>query len=275
MKFIHDLSNEDYHSSDGISNSTLTMFSQDPHKPAWSKECPQNADKLATFDFGTALHTILLEPHLFESEFAVMPAFNLRTKAGKEEKESFYIDNEDKMILTADEHEKLFLMRDSALSHPVARSLLNADGIAEGSYYSTDSETGLLLKCRPDKYLPAKNLLLDVKSTPELAKFGHSVVDYRYHIQAAHYCHVMSAFHDGPLEFLFLAVAKNYSVGRHEVAVYSLPDEVLEYGQKIHRQNLRDYAEFLNHPPKLEPQELVLPWRFMDDAIHATNEVEF
>ena len=102
--FYDDLSNDDYHSGKGVSKTTLDLAASDPHKVAWSKVCPVDSDKLKTFDFGDAMHAICLEPDRLKSEFVVMPDLNLRTNAGKEERDEFVNAHQDHKILTTPEH---------------------------------------------------------------------------------------------------------------------------------------------------------------------------
>ena len=92
--FIKDMTNEDYHASRAVSKSTLDHIDQDPERVSWAKNCPQDLDKIKTFDFGDAMHAICLEPDRLKEEFVVMPAFNLRTNAGKEDKQAFEKEHE-------------------------------------------------------------------------------------------------------------------------------------------------------------------------------------
>jgi hypothetical protein len=74
MKFIADMSNSEYHGGKGVSKTTLDMASSDPHRPEWSRKCPQDEEKIKTFDFGDAMHAICLEPERLKSEFIDMPS---------------------------------------------------------------------------------------------------------------------------------------------------------------------------------------------------------
>lgn len=78
---IHNLSNADYHAHPAVSSSQLKHMLRTPaHFKAsleTSKE-PSDAMKL-----GSLVHTLLLEPHLVDYEYTVMPKFDRRTKQGK------------------------------------------------------------------------------------------------------------------------------------------------------------------------------------------------
>jgi exodeoxyribonuclease VIII len=230
----------------------------------WSRKCPQDQDKIKTFDFGDAMHAICLEPDRLKSEFVKMPPFNLRTNQGKADKAAFVEEHKAHKILTTEEFRQLHLMFESVMAHHQARALIEADGIAEGSYFWTDEQTGLECKCRPDKHIDSKSLLVDVKTTPSLIKFNYSVDDYRYYVQDAWYCDGVNRFRgDGwGVRMEFLVIQKTIECGRYPVMVVRLPEEAIEYGRAVYREDLNRYAEFLASEQEPETQELVMGYQF-------------
>jgi exodeoxyribonuclease VIII len=272
-RIVEDMPNSEYHGGKAVSKSTLDLASKDLFRPNWARNCPQDQDKIKTFDFGDAMHAICLEPERLKSEFVVMPPFNLRTNEGKKEKTLFMFDNHDKKILTSDEHKKLTLMFESVMAHIPARALIEARGEAEGSYFWTDETTGLECKCRPDKHIVRQNLLVDVKTAPELAKFHFSVDDYRYHVQNAWYCDGVSRFVNEPVRMEFLVIQKTIEIGRYPVMVCKLPDDAVEYGRALYREDLNRYADFLNAGEPIETQELPMSYRFINEMEEKLGEV--
>ena len=239
-----DLSNEDYHGSNGISKTGLDLFASDQSALEWAKNCPVDKDKLKTLDFGDAMHAICLEPERLESDFAVMPDINLRTNVGKEEKKQFILENKDKKIITFDERKKLKLMFESVMAHPYARKLLDADGISEQSHYWIDEESGELCKCRPDRNVFNSKLLVDVKTTETLAKFKFSIEDYRYYVQSPFYLDGYNASTGEDKDtFVFLVIQKTIELGRYPVGCVVLPSFAVEYGRQEYKQNLMHYAQ--------------------------------
>ena len=258
------MSNEEYHAHPAISKTVLDYVASDLHLVDWAKACKVDHKKLATLDFGDAMHAICLEPDRLKSEFVVMPELNLRTNAGKAEKKEFEEANRDKKILTSEEHKKLVLMFDSVMSHPQARDLIEADGVAEGSYFWAESETGIDCKCRPDKEIESRNLLVDVKTTDSLKRFCYSVEDYRYYVQDPFYCDGVGVFKDQP-SMLFLVIQKTIECGRYPVAVWSLPEEAITEGRKRYRSDLRRYQNFIESGKPIDQyNELVMHYRFID-----------
>jgi len=199
-----------------------------------------------------------------------MPAFNLRTNAGKAERDIFMKEHSNSKILTTLEHKQLNLMFESVMAHGEARALIEADGLAEASYFWTDERTGLGCKCRPDKHIERDGrLLIDVKTTPFLAKFHLSVDDYRYYVQDPWYCDGVARFHhDETVRMEFLVIQKTIECGRYPVGVVKLPDDVVEYGRQVYREDLNRYAEYMNSEQQPETRELDMGYRFgqkMDD----------
>lgn len=263
--FFPDMSNADYHKEGSISKTKLDLFARDPFGPEWSRKCPQDQEKLKTFDFGDAMHAICLEPDRLNTEFVEAPGFNLRTNDGKAAQKEFIEAHKDFKILSPDDFKKLRLMFDSVMAHNPARKLIETVGIAEGSYFWTDDETGLLCKCRPDKHIEGWGLLVDVKTTPDLKKFHYSVDDFRYYVQDPWYCDGVGQFGD-PVTMEFLVIQKTIEIGRYPVQVVKLPDDVIEYGRIVYRENLRAYADFLSSDKLINTPELKMSWQFMERA---------
>jgi hypothetical protein len=272
MRFVDGLENDAYHKTKAVSKSVIDMVARDIWAPMWSRDCPQDTNKLKTFDFGDAMHAICLEPDRLKSEFVVMPEINGRTNAGKEEKADFLEANKNHKILTSAEYKQLKLMFESVMAHMPARKLIEAEGIAERSYFWKDENTGLDCKCRPDKYLQGQSLIVDVKTAPELSKFHYSVDDYRYYVQDPWYCDGVGRF-DGEVRMEFLVIQKTIEIGRYPVMVVKLPTEAIEYGRAVYRENLNRYAEFLDSGSEPETMELAMSWKFNQRADEHFGEI--
>lgn len=238
------MSNDEYHRHPSISKSQLDMFSRDENALEWVKNCPVDTEKLKTLDFGTAMHAICLEPELLKTDFIIMPPFNGRSNAGKEEKAAWLELNKDKKVLTTDEYTKLNLMFESVMAHPGARRLIEMQGAAEESFFWTDEETGVECRCRPDKNLTDTQYLMDVKTTEELRKFCYSVEDYRYEVQDAYYTDGLRANDQDKEGMIFLVIQKKIELGRYPVAVWTLPKEAKDHGRIQYKQDLQDYVEY-------------------------------
>lgn len=265
-----DMTNEAYHAHPAISKTSLDMIEKDPQRLQWAKKCPRDEDKLKTFDFGDAMHAICLEPDRLKREFIAAPEFNRRTKDGKLAEAEFKQQHADKKILSAEEWKKLNLMFESVMAHPEARQIIEAEGQAETSWFWTDKETGIDCKCRPDKIVgPA---LIDVKTTDTLEKFQYSVIDYRYYVQDPFYRDGLIACDQEAEIMKFLVIQKHIECGRYPVMVCYLPHEAVSFGRLSYRRNLDQLAEYKTNGSKT--LELAMPFRFMEQALEATTEIE-
>lgn len=268
MKAGIQMPSADYHAHPAIGKSTLDLIARDPHLVEWARHAPQDASKTSALDFGDAMHAILLEPERLTADFAVAPELNLRTNDGKAEYKRFVEQHAGKTILDHDDYRKLQLMLASVRANRQAMALLEGDeGFNEHSWFWTDRETGLECKCRPDRYIPSRALLIDVKTTPDISKFKFSVEDYRYYVQDAWYCDGMAA-NGIDCTMAFLVVQTSIECGRYPVQVVTLPQETFLYGQQIYRRDLNRYAAFLANPRNIDTLvELPMHERFLTHCL--------
>lgn len=232
MRVITDMSNAAYHAHHAVSKSTLDKIARSPlHCKAYLDGV--RTEPTAAMQFGTALHTAVLEPAKFSDEFAVFDG-DRRTKAGKAEYEELAAAG--KIVLKREDRDAIRSMREAVFAHPEARELLWNRGLrVEHSVFWTDAVTGLECKCRPDGW--GEGYIADVKTTEDASPegFARSVATYRYHVQAAHY---MAG--TGINRFFFVAIEKKPP---YAVAVYELDSIALALGEQIRRENLMLYAE--------------------------------
>lgn len=211
-------SNDAYHGGPGISYSHLKLISGASPRHYWYKYLNPNREpeeQTPAKLLGSAIHSIILEPDLFTTQYVADPGINKRTNAGKEEWAQFVAENAGKGILTDDQMQTCLAVRDAVWSHPVAAGLLR-QGSSEQSFYAIDSETGELIKCRTD-HLDG-DLIVDVKSTDDASPngFGKSAANFGYPGQVAWYHDVFdAAFGEHPQHWVFMAVEKDppYAIG--------------------------------------------------------------
>lgn len=240
-----DITNEAYHAGPGVSKSQLDDIAICPAFYQWRKAAPVDTEKTKDLDMGTALHCRLLEPDEFKNRFIIVPEFNRRTTAGKEEEKAFLENcaNSGKTVMTAEDGRKLELMYGSVMAHPGCRALLEAEGKTESSIYWTDTETGELCRIRPDKFLTNSPLILDVKKVTDMSRFARHVEEFRYHVQAAMYCEGWKAYSGETPRFAFLAVSESIDCGKYPVHLYILEDEHHDIGYSLFRRDLNTYHE--------------------------------
>lgn len=236
-----DIPADQYHTGPGYSISQLDLVRRAPGLVQWARNSPYTGSDAA--DIGTAVHCLLLEPDEFARRYVVEPVFNRRTNAGKADAEAFAVNNHDRLIISADDHEQILAMQASVMAHPDARALLTMPGESESSIYWTDPTTGLLCRCRPDRWARSHRIMIDVKTTDDAAKFHWSVRDYRYDVQAAFYSDGAAAVGEPVDVFVFVVVGKRREMGRYPVRVIELDPATIEAARAEYQQDLYAVAE--------------------------------
>lgn len=271
------LTNAEYHARPEVSKSGLDLVHRSPLH-FWNRYLNPNRvvePPTPAMVLGSALHTRVLEPHLFDDEYVVAPQCDRRTKEGKMIWADFEQEAAGKTLLKAEDALQINAMAEAVRRHPAARVLLNKSGKAEQSYFWTDDDSGIECKCRPDFHTDDRRIIIDVKTTEDASpsKFlRSSVLQWRYHVQAAFY---MQGVPEAEV-FLFAVVEKKPPFA---VAVYSLPAKLLERGLEEAKADLRTIAECraTDKWPSYseEVQELPLPkWLDDESAAHLVNEIE-
>lgn len=247
--FYEGISNDEYHAGPEVSKTTLDQINQSPAQVPWYRTAPEDKEKSDALNLGDALHALLLEPDRFnEGFYAVTQPVERRSNAGKQRWAAIQAEAGDKPILMPEDLRKLYLMRDSVMAHPDARTFLEADGHAEPSMYWRDPDTGLMCRCRPDKAILKHNVCLDVKSTADMAKFWRSVVDYRYYVQDPYYSDGWThAIGTEMPRFIFLVVSTSINCGKYPVKLVDLTPEYQQIGRDAYRRNLETYRQCVDN----------------------------
>ena len=235
---VPNIPTEEYHRHGSVSKSQLDQFAKSPAHYLASLTTPRK--ETPAMRIGSIFHGMVLEPE--RVKIAVAPQCDKRTKEGKATWEAFCLENAGAEIVTADEGEMLNGMVKSVMAHPAARALLSGPGIAEGSCWWHDEQSGELCRCRPDFYRE-DGIIVDLKSTDDanLEGFARSVAKYRYEVQAAMYSDGVSAATLKPVHgFAFVAVEKSAPFA---VQCFQLDFQALEAGRITYQRNLLDLAD--------------------------------
>jgi hypothetical protein len=223
------LSNEDYHHLKAVSPSQIKALKRSPlhYFDQFLADDREKKPPTASMLKGTALHTAILEPELWDTTIAVPPhAFDRRTKVGRERAEAFEAESAGRIVLSPDDADEVRRMADAVRRHPAARFLLDLPGRREASYTWTDEATGLECKTRPDWHSLDGRIVVDVKTAADAsrAEFARSIANFDYHVQAA-----WNLDAQGGELFLSLVVENTRPYG---VAVYPASEAMLEAGRR-------------------------------------------
>ncbi len=225
---VYDISNEQYHAASGISRSKLMLLDKSPYH-FWYETLSGRAVKsqaTPAMNVGSAFHTLLLEPAKFDTEFAVPPNMDRRTKEGKAIYEEFSIISEGKIILTADQFAKVGKMVELVSKHEIVTTLLD-EAVFEQSIFWTDQETGLQFKARPDIW--SSKMVVDLKTTKDASaySFTRSALNYGYYLQAGMAYEACKAI-GKPFEMFVILVCEKEEP--HVPAVYMMDEVALQFG---------------------------------------------
>ena len=223
------LTNEAYHALKAVSPSQIKVLGRSPlhYYDQFLAEDREKREPTPAMLMGTALHTAVLEPELWDSTIAVpKQAFDRRSKVGKELAAEFERESAGKIVLSPDDADQVRRMADQVRKHPAAGFLLELPGRREASYTWKDPATGLECKTRPDWHSEDRRIVVDVKTTRDAsrAEFAKSIANLDYHVQAAWNQTALEA-----QQFLTIAVE---STRPFAVAVYPASGAMIAAGQR-------------------------------------------
>ena len=235
----------DYNQAEGIRRSDLWKMEDSPEKFRYNLEFP--TEQTPAMAFGSACHKLILEgKDEFDKEYAVAPAVDKRTKAGKEEWEQFVSGNPGKEIVSTDDYSKMVDMSIAIGQSKLAYSILNAKGQTEAAFFWTDKETGEKCKIKCDKVVTTKRrkYIIDYKTTrsAETNRFNSEVFKLGYYMQAGMYAEgVMKAKRLRKLPgFIFVAQEKDPP---YAVNVIEVSDDVMKVGIAKFHELLEKYSD--------------------------------
>ena len=189
-----------------------------------NQDKPKNQKALT---FGSAAHTWILENHLFETEFVVMPPGDRRKKEVKEQWAEALATGKDP--ISNDEFDTLKAMETAIRNHPVADSLLRK-GLKEASIVSKIEGYGET-KCRIDVCDVEQDTLVDLKTCQDVSfdKISRTVWDYHYALQARFYLNCYEEVTGRSAKFFFVFIQKEPP---YDINCIELNNDWLKIGQK-------------------------------------------
>lgn len=267
--FVSQMPNEVYHNyPEGISSSGLKLMLRSPAH--YKFEAPYNTTRAK--EIGTAIHTALLEPERFSSEYMMLR--NVTDRRASEYKQAVKVHGSE-FVLAAGEADNVAGMQETVLANPAMSGRLQADGWREMSLFVRDPETQVLIRVRYD-LLTVDGIAVDVKKCQDARpeEFSRSIFNYAYDLQAALYSDAFEWATGKPLEaFEFAAIEEKMPHGHK---LYQPCETTLQEGRAKYREALNLFAECENSQqwPALDcqgPEVISLPsWRMAQ----IENEIE-
>lgn len=206
------MSNADYHAHSAISSSDVKMVAA-KSLAHWKHKVRKRS---TAFDLGTAVHAMVLEPHL---DLIVRGPEDRR--GDKWKKAVLAADLDGKLVLTESDYDQAVAMADAVRAHPVVQKWMSLPFIAEASFFAEDSLTKTRIKCRPDGFIPSIGLVFDIKTTTDASPegFPREVRKYGYDLQADFYLRTLQSAGYNADDFFFVCVEKEppYAVCVHSL----------------------------------------------------------
>lgn len=191
---------------------------------------------------GSALHCLVLQPTMFNSEYTYLnrmqelpnPEKDYRNPENKAARDLFYATckSEGIKVLEEKEYNNVVGMAESLTKNKVFMQLIQGLEV-ETSHYLYDENLGEEIQLRPDAFSPEKMFLVSLKSTKDASPkgFGRDCENLCYIEKEAFYRKYLEMFYGQPLSGHCIVAVENkfpyYNV------IYNIPTPVQELGEHL------------------------------------------
>lgn len=190
-----------------LSSSVAQILLRESPRKAWTCHPKLNPnyqeEQDSKFDFGTCAHAVLLENDA--SRIAIIEADDWRTKAAKEQRDAARAVG--KTPLLARHYDAVRKMVDVALAFIETSEIADAWHDADSEVTGICQDKGAWLRCRFDRITKNRRIIIDYKTTDNVAPdvFSRQIVRMGYHLQDAFYRRVAEILGVSSPTFIFLA----------------------------------------------------------------------
>lgn len=234
------MTDQEYQNIPAVRRSDLWLMNKTPYHFKYFREKPR--ESTPALQFGAMVHKIILEYDSFLDEYALMPTFDRRTKAGKEAYQNFIDSMGEKTPVSGPDLEKAHAMRAELLTDPLVLEILK--GPHEQPILWTDPITSVPCKCRADciTEYQGRSYIVDYKTTTSCddGAFERSCKAYGYHFQAGMYCEGLFQSSLIDAGFIFIAQEKEAPYAHR---VYFCDDSFIDDGRGVYRNLINRYRD--------------------------------
>jgi hypothetical protein len=235
-----ELSNHDYHADKAsLSRTSIKDFARSPYYYYAMHLNANRPERLATRDmtFGSAFHTLILEQHLFNDEYAIEPERVLLKDVGRAIYEAYKaecdeLERTNKTVLSRDEFNTLMQMREALARDSRIKELIDG-GEIEKSFFWQDPKSELMVKARPD--ILQHNMIVDLKTISDASptSFQRAMIDGWYHVQGAMIRDAVRTLQNVDISNVInICVEKKYPFS---IGIYIIDEEALNYGERLYK----------------------------------------
>lgn len=261
-----ELDNETYHAiKSHVSRSALMDYDKSPYT-YWAKHLnPARPLSHSTpqMQLGTAFHTLILEPVLFEATYVRKPEPVLLKDVGSEAYEEYKgvikaLEKSTKTALNASDWDNLMMMQEALNANKKAMDLI-LDARIENSFFWQDEHSGVLIKARPD--ILHHNMIVDLKTCSDASPraYQNEMVKYGYHVQGAMVRDAVEAIENNRIDVVInICVETRYP---HNTAIYIIDELAIDEGKSKYKNILLDLRNAIgdNFYPAYGVQTIGLP----------------
>lgn len=220
MRYPGEIPREEYEAHPGMRWSKLKNMRKSPLHFLHGLDV--ESEETTSLRTGSALHTLVFEPELYESRFAVYRQSKNKGEGAKKRWEMFQAEAVAKglTILDAEEEARANGMA-AAIAKRAAQYIAPSRGRAEIPLTWTDERTGLLCKCRLD-WVTLGGMVVELKSarSAEVRAFGRQAWNLGYFHQGDFYSMGIAAATGqkaDEIPFMFMAVESDPP---HDVSLF-------------------------------------------------------
>ena len=233
---------EAYRSGIGVNWSTAKHL--DHSAAHYVDACEAPSSDSPAKSLGRLCHTLALEPHLYEQQYAVWSGLDRRTKAGKAAWQAFTAELGSRSVVSASDVATAQGVADAFRSHPEIAPLLDGAWF-ELPLFWIEVVNGVSVRCKGllDMYHPGTGTLIDLKTVESThpRAFGRAAARYGWFGQGAWYADGAEACGLQVNRVLFAAIEKT---GHHDAVVY---ESTASGGLYVGRMQKRGHLATLAH----------------------------
>ena len=229
-----------------LSSSAIKLLQKSPksYNNIVRKGKEQNSSAL---QIGTFIHTMVLEPHLFDERFQIIDVQSRVAKSFKEGKAK-----SNKIVLTAKEHDDNMRIVDAAMRNTHIMDIIRG---AEFEIPEIGMIEGYPFRAKADIFDKRFGFIADLKTTREIENFKWSAEKFGYDIQAFIYT---TLFETSPEQFKFLAIDK----ASLDIGIFDVKPSFINKGYAKLKEGIENYKTFFEQHNDLDDYTLrgTLEW---------------
>lgn len=256
---LNDCTNAEYHADQKfLSSSNLKLLLKDPEQFYKEKILGDRTEqkKSASFDEGSLTHSLILEPHMVEAEYAFYPGLR---KQGADF-EAFAASAGSKTIISRTQQIRCESYRNAFSKNSIAVELLK-NGASEQTICASLSDIPIKVRC--DYINVEKGFIADIKTSAfpvDVDSAKLTVQKWSYGLSAALYTAIAAQHYGKPFDFYFVFIGKTEIV----CEVYKASELTLNNGLidvmkalKIYKQCLKSGKWALTDIKHVSNQEIL------------------